>query len=207
VFSFELLDTDYTNELIDNAIAHIFNPSLDQNFFDKLHFISKFYKDVSIENACDKTILFSIFAIKRFIQLAKIWDGDGILLSYDIDAVCKGFINTNEVLPITHDVGCLLVKGDRFVISLIGFRNTKIFLNNWIKKITYAFDEKKIYGFLDQDSFTELSSLYPVYKIERKFCDHTSKSRNSLVITGKGQMKHSDLFKNEQLKWVPLNLV
>jgi hypothetical protein len=99
------------------------------------------------------------------------------------------------------DAGCLSVKGNRFVVSLAAFQNSSNLLYKWGDELKQSLENNKIWGFLDQDTFVKLSNEFIVHPIDRKFCDHTSKNKNSLVVTGKGQTKYSDSFQEEIKKW------
>jgi hypothetical protein len=200
-YSTENLSDNYIDDQIESA-SNFLNNNKDINYSSDiksgLKFCTKHEKEK--DNLRD-LITFSVFAIKRFVNLPKIINSFDYIAAYDIDTICKSKIDISAMLNGKNQ-GCLNVKGDRFVVSLVAFNKQSEMLMHWASILEHRLNEKKIYGFLDQDSFVNLSNSYDVEKISRIYCDHTNKSRNSFVMTGKGQTKYSDLFKNEQSKWL-----
>jgi hypothetical protein len=73
--------------------------------------------------------------------------------------------------------------------------------NILLGKLEILDDNNQIYGFLDQDTFVNLSKNYKVTHIDRVYCDHTKKSHSSIVMTGKGPAKFEENFKQVIEKW------
>jgi hypothetical protein len=166
----------------------------------KIKFSLKFFTEGSDDEKYYNQIKFIYFACSRFIKLSEIWSGEHPVAAYDIDSICKGPIQFSDMLQ-TRSEGCLSVKGNRFVVSLAAFQQSSKMLRDWGDHLKRSFQEETLWGFLDQDTFVELSKKYNVHPIEKKFCDHTSKNHGALVITGKGQTKYGDFFKQEIDKW------
>ena len=185
---------DIIKDYIDNKIT-------DSEFIrSNLKFSLKFFKNESLDDRAFDQSRFIHFACSRFIALSDYWTGDHPVAAYDIDSICRGSISFDEMLN-NKDAGCLSVKGDRFVVSLVAFQNSSNLLYKWGDELKTSLENNKIWGFLDQDTFVKLSNEFVVNLIDRKFCDHTSKNKNSFVITGKGETKYSDSFQEEIKKW------
>jgi hypothetical protein len=185
---------DIIKDYIDNKIT-------DSDFIrSNLKFSLKFFNGESLDDSAFDQSKFIHFACSRFIALSEYWTGDHPVAAYDIDSICRGNISFVEMLNNT-DAGCLSVKGNRFVVSLVAFQHSSGLLYKWGKELKQSLETNKIWGFLDQDTFVTLSKEFTVNPIDRKFCDHTSKNKNSFVITGKGQTKHSNEFQEEIKKW------
>lgn len=200
-FSYEYLPTSYIEDLVDSSYKFLTEEIVDLEYKTFLKSGLKFctkYEEVK-DNLRD-LMTFSVFAMKRFIKLSKMWDGNTPIAAYDIDTVCAAPIDIKKMLNEKSE-GCLVVKNDRFVVSLVAFSNNSNMLKEWGNLLEKKLDEKKVYGFLDQDSFVTLSKHYNVEKISRIFCDHTKKSIWSYVMTGKGDTKYSEMFKQAQSKW------
>lgn len=200
-FSYEHLPEGYIDDLVESSYKFLTDEIVDTEYKSFLKFGLKFCtKYENVKDNLKDLMTFSVFAMKRFIKLSTLWNGQTPIAAYDIDTICKSPINITKMLNGKSE-GCLVVKGDRFVVSLVAFSNNSKMLKEWGNFLEGKLNEKKVYGFLDQDSFVDLSKNYTVEKIPRIFCDHTKKSIGSYVMTGKGDTKYSDLFKKEQSKW------
>jgi hypothetical protein len=161
----------------------------------------KYFDDIpDMHGKLLKLMRFTKFASTRFIRLSEMWTGQYPVLAYDMDTICQGTIPFDKVFNNT-DQGCLRVKGDRFVVSLVSFRNNSPMLKDWGDSLRASFETKKVHGFLDQDTFVGLSSKYSVTHIDRNYCDSTAKSVHSLVVTAKGAMKEQASFLDQVAKW------
>lgn len=201
------ISTDYINQLVDAHIK-IFENNSDEVLRNQLKngmkFSEKNYGYTTLEEKMQHLITFSVYASHRFIKMSELWNGKNPIAAYDIDTICRGNINIDSMLK-NNDSGCLAVKGDRFVVSLVAFRNNSQLLREWASTLQDKFNENKVYGFLDQDTFVNLSNRYNVTRIDRIYCDHTKKSQGSYVITGKGTNKWTDSFKKEMSYWKDQN--
>ena len=199
-FTHENVNQSSIDELSISALKYLSNELYDPDYKSFVKFGLKFCNQETVEEKVNHLMTFSTFAMSRFIKLSELWSGDHPIAAYDIDTICKGPVSISKMLG-NNNAGCLSVKGDRFVVSLVAFNNKCKLLQEWGSILQTAFDNKKVYGFLDQDTFVNLSNKYSVTRIERKYCDHTNKSKDSLVMTGKGSTKTSDIFINEKNKW------
>lgn len=185
----------------DKIKDYVDNKMTDSDFIrSNIKFSLKFFKNKSLDENAYNLSKFIHFASSRFIALSEYWTGDHPVAAYDIDSICRGHISFDEMLN-NKDAGCLSVKGGRFVVSLVAFQNSSNLLFRWGEVLKTSLENNRIWGFLDQDTFVTLTNEFIITPIDRKFCDHTSKNKNSFVITGKGQTKHSDVFQEEIKKW------
>jgi len=202
-YQVEVIDPLYIDNLVNEHI-NIFQNNTNEDLRLKLKhgmsFSEKNYGYVNVEDKMRHLIIFSVYASFRFIRLAELWKGSNPVVAYDMDTVCNGNINIDKMLG-DNDAGCLSVKGNRFVVSLVAFRNNCQLLNDWGISLKKDFDNNQIYGFLDQDTFVNLSKNYKVTHIDRVYCDHTKKSHSSIVMTGKGTAKFEENFKQVIEKW------
>lgn len=202
-YSVETIDQSYIDNLI-NAHLNIFKNNSNEDLKSKLKhgmsFSEKNYGFVTLEDKMKNLITFSVYASFRFIRLSELWNGSNPVVAYDMDTVCKANFDINKMLG-NNDSGCLSVKGDRYVVSLVAFRNHSQLLKEWGASLKESFLNKEVYGFLDQDTFVELSKKYNVTHIDRVYCDHTKKSHSSFVMTGKGTTKFTDNFKQAVEHW------
>jgi hypothetical protein len=135
----------------------------------------------------------------RFIALNKLWDGQNIILCYDVDTLCSAPISINDILP-TYSQGCLDIKG-KFVTSLTAFKDNSQLVRDWGNTLEMYMQHDKIsFGFMDQNTFIKLSNSYSVERIDRYYCNH-SKKGDACVITGKGQTKFGDVFLEKVKVW------
>lgn len=200
-YSFEYTDQTEIVELVENAKMSLESVIPDEAHKWQLKSCMKYFDDIpDMQGKLLKLMKFTKFASTRFIRLSEMWDGNCPVLAYDMDTICMGNINFSGVFK-NQNQSCLVVKGGRFVVSLVGFQNNSLMLKEWATHLSKAFETKKVYGFLDQDTFVNLSTIYPVNKVERLYCDHTNKNAHSIVITGKGAMKESEMFLNLVDKW------
>ncbi|MDA0754144.1 MAG: hypothetical protein O3A49_05650 [Candidatus Marinimicrobia bacterium] len=165
-----------------------------------MKFSEKNYNYTDLYDKMQHLMTFSVFASNRFIKLQEIWNGSVPIAAYDIDSICQQEISIQSML-FNYNSGCLNVKGDRFVVSLVAFQKEKTFLNEWATSLQNCFKSNSVYGFMDQDTFTILASKHKVKKIDRLYCDHTKKAGTSKVVTGKGHTKWSDSFNKQLLLW------
>lgn len=165
-----------------------------------MKFAEKNFGYTKLFDKMKQQLTFSTFACYRFIKMLDIWNGKVPIIAYDIDTLCQSQLHIDNILGTSNN-GCLTVKGNRFVISLVAFQNNNVFLKTWTSKLLKAFEENEVYGFLDQDKFIETSFEYPVTPISRIYCDHTKKASKSKVFTGKGKTKWGDKFVNAQKLW------
>lgn len=202
-YQIENIDPYYIENLV-NEHVDIYENNTDEDLRSKLKhgmtFSEKNYGFITLQDKMKHLITFSVYASFRFIRLSELWSGINPIAAYDMDTICKSSIDIDKMLE-KNDAGCLSVKGGRFVVSLVAFRNNCNMLKEWGAELKQNFDNKKVYGFLDQDTFVQLSKKYQVTPIDKKFCDHTKKTYNSYAITGKGTAKWSDNFLSEQNKW------
>ena len=203
-YNIETIDQSYIDTLT-NTHLNIYNNNLDGDLKSKLNFGMKFseenYGIVGLEDKMHHLITFAVYASFRFIRLAELWDGKNPVAAYDMDTVCQAKINIDNMLG-TNDAGCLAVKGDRLVVSLVAFRNNNQLLSDWGNSLQQSFNNNSVYGFLDQDTFIHFAKKYNVTHIDKKFCDHTKKSNDAYVITGKGTTKWSERFQLAQRRWL-----
>tara|TARA_B110000503_G_C7157301_1_gene417890 strand:- start:728 stop:1513 length:786 start_codon:yes stop_codon:yes gene_type:complete len=203
-YKVETIDQSYIDRLT-NAHLNIFSNNLDEDLKSKLNFGMKFseknYGFVTLEDKMRHLITFAVYASFRFIRLAELWDGKNPVAAYDMDTICQSEINIDEMLGL-NDAGCLSVKGDRLVVSLVAFRNNNQLLAEWGASLQHSFNSNRVYGFLDQDTFIHCAANYNITPIDKKFCDHTKKSNNACVITGKGNTKWSERFQIAQSRWL-----
>ena len=200
-YTTDFIDEIYINDLCLESIKYLENPHIDELHKQKLKHGLSFCNEETLVEKMKHLMTFSVYACNRFITLSKLWTGNHPVAAYDMDTICKGTIDINKMLG-TNDCGCLSVKGNRFVVSLVAFRNKNTLLTDWGNSLTNSFTSKKVYGFLDQDTFVEKSKLYNTTHIDKIFCDHTKKSDSALVMTGKGAAKISDRFYIESKKWL-----
>ncbi len=204
--SINKLSCSYSTEFISETefeeyyqkILAIIEQGIDKDYIKKLHTGLKFLKSLEYPDALKKIIKFSIFATSRFIQLSKIWSGRFPVIAYDIDSICLGELDIDDILK-NNDAGCLVNKKGGCVASLVAFKNNSKLLYDWGRYLEKCRSERKVYGYLDQDSFNELKDLYNVTAIDPKYCK--SGTKKGLVITGKGNVKHGELFISEKDKW------
>jgi len=203
-YSIENIEQSYIEDLINEHVSAYTNntdPQLKAHLKTGMKFSEKNYGFVTLEDKMRHLITFAIYASFRFIKLAELWDGKNPVAAYDMDTVCRQSIDINEMLR-ENDAGCLSVKGNRLVVSLVAFRNNCQLLSDWGNTLKQNFENKTVYGFLDQDTFIKNSAKYSITHIDRVFCDHTKKASSAYVITGKGSSKWSELFLAEQQKWI-----
>jgi len=199
-YSIEYTNQDEIDMLVENARLSLANPTADETHKWQLKPCMKYFEDIpDMHGKLLKLMRFTKFASTRFIRLSEMWTGEHPVLAYDMDTICQGTIPFENVFD--DDQGCLRVKGDRFVVSLVAFRNNSPMLKEWGDSLKASFETKKVHGFLDQDTFVGLSLRYSVTPIERNYCDSTSKSVNSLVMTAKGAMKEQEMFLSQVTKW------
>lgn len=199
-YSYEYIDDSFVCELVDNAKRYLNNELDDPEYRSAIKHGLKFCHQDSLDERLKYLMTFSVFASFRFIRLAEMWDGVNPIAAYDTDTVCKGAIVVNEMLT-DADGGCYSHKGTRFVVSLVAFKNNSSFIKAWAGLLQDRFNKKTVYGFLDQDTLVSLSNTQRLDKISGKFCDPGKKSNSSIVITGKGNTKESEIFIQEQNKW------
>lgn len=202
-YQIEILETSYIDDLV-NVHVDKFQKNTNEDLKSKLKhgmsFSEKNYGYTTLEDKMRHLITFATYASFRFIRLSELWNGINPIAAYDIDTICNASVNINEMLD-NNDSGCLSVKGDRYVVSLVAFRNHSQLLKEWGASLKESFLNKEVYGFLDQDTFVELSKKYNVTHIDRVYCDHTKKSHSSCVMTGKGTTKFTDNFKQAVEHW------
>jgi hypothetical protein len=200
-YSVEYVSQDEIDELVENARLALETPMEDQTHKWQLKPCIKYFDDIpDMHGKLLKLMRFTKFASTRFIRLSEMWTGQHPVLAYDMDTLCQGMVPFDKVFDNT-DQGCLRVKGDRFVVGLVSFRNNSPMLKDWGDSLRASFETKKVHGFLDQDTFVGLSSKYLVTHIDRNYCDSTAKSVHSLVVTAKGAMKEQASFLNQVAKW------
>ena len=203
-YTIENIEQSYIDDLV-NAHIDVYtnntNPQLKAQLKTGMKFSEKNYGFVTLEDKMRHLITFAIYASFRFIRLAELWDGKNPIAAYDMDTVCQGSIDIDEMLG-ENDAGCLEVKGNRLVVSLVAFRNNNQLLSEWGNSLQQSFNNKAVYGFLDQNTFIECASKYTVTSIPRMYCDHTKKSHSSKVLTGKGHSKWGSVFQLAQSRWL-----
>tara|TARA_B110000305_G_C19439225_1_gene640821 strand:+ start:762 stop:1547 length:786 start_codon:yes stop_codon:yes gene_type:complete len=135
----------------------------------------------------------------RFVALNKLWDGQNIVLCYDVDTICQGPIPIDKILP-NYSQGCLLIKG-KFVTSLTVFKDNSQLLRDWGNALeTYIKTDKISFAFMDQNTFIKMALSYDVEPINGHYCNHL-KSGAGLVVTGKGGTKFNGKFKDKINLW------
>lgn len=201
-YNAEYISELFINDLVDKNIHHFNNVSDEHRTRLKfgLKFPEKNFGITKLEDKMKHLITFATYASYRFIRLSELWTGNNPVCAYDIDTICRYQIDINAMLG-TNSAGCLSVKGNRFVVSLVAFKNNSSMLKEWGESLQQKFDNGLVYGFLDQDMFVSLSEKHSVTPIDKIYCDHTSKSIHSYVMTGKGTTKFEGMFANELAKW------
>ena len=168
----------YTKNMM-RILKHYFTDSA--NYIEKIHKLANF-------------IIYSNF---RYINLHRIWDGACPILCYDTDTICTKEIVLDNI--ITNNVCCF--KKKEYIISAVGFKNSKKFLTDWTKLIKFNFDNNKFYGNMDQKLFNEVSLNYDVDMIENNYCCTNINDQKSFVYTGKGNRKNNNKFTDMIEKW------
>jgi len=199
-FSIQYISQETLKKSANISKKYVLDELKDEDLKSKIKFSLKFFTEGSDDEKHYNQIKFIHFACSRFIKLSEIWNGEYPVAAYDIDSICKAPIHFSDMLK-NQSEGCLKIKGNRFVVSLTAFQHSSKMLREWGEQLKESFKEEKLWGFLDQDTFVDLSKKYNVLGIEKKFCDHTAKNQMSSVITGKGQTKYTDFFKQEIDKW------
>lgn len=203
-YTVENINQSYINQLTDKHLD-IFNNNtnleLRAHLKNGMKFSEKNYGRITLEDKMQHLITFAVYASFRFIRLAELWDGNNPVAAYDMDTVCQSYIDINKMLG-TNDAGCLAVKGDRLVVSLVAFRNNHQLLTDWGNSLQQSFNNNEVYGFLDQNTFIKHSQNYSITHIDKIYCDHTKKASSSYVITGKGNSKWGESFLAAQKKWL-----
>lgn len=200
-YSVEYINQTEIDQLVESAMLALSDQPPDEAHKWQLKPCMKFFEDIpDMHGKLLKLMKFTRFATGRFIKLSEMWTGKHTVLAYDMDTLCQGTIPFDNVLG-NNDQGCLKVKGDRFVVSLVAFKNHSPMLKEWGDSLRKTFETTKVYGFLDQDRFIELSPNYSVTSIDRTYCDSTVKSVHSLVMTAKGSRKEHESFLKQVADW------
>lgn len=206
IASISMLPCTYSKEFISEIefdthyqkILKIISNNEDKEYIKKIHSGLKFFESVEYHTALKLIIRFSLFAMSRFVQLSKLWTGNYPIIAYDIDSICLGKLDIDDILK-NSDSATLMNKKGGCTASLVAFNNNSPLLRNWAKKLEQAIIESKVYGYLDQDLFNQLKNQFGVIKIDSKYCK--SGNKKGIVITGKGNVKHGENFIEEKNKW------
>ena len=203
-YNIENIDQEYIDKLTQSHLDIFVNdkdPILKAKLKNGMKFSEKNYGHTSLEDKMKHLMTFAVYASFRFVRLSELWSGKNPIAAYDMDTICQAKIDIDDMLK-DNDAGCLAVKGNRFVVSLVAFNNNSPLLRDWGDMLKHKFSNNSVYGFLDQDCFIECSKNHNLTPIDRKYCDHTKKSNQSLVLTGKGNAKWSDRFQAAQSRWI-----
>lgn len=195
-YSVSYTDDSLKLETIKN-LKKVLENKTDEFLISGLNSAFRFLKDLTtLDEKLHKLVHGQNYRSGRFIEMNKLWSGKSTILCYDVDTVCTGSFDLENV--IEQPQGCLDIKG-RFVTSLTAFKNDSQLLRDWGTQLNYYKTNKISFGFMDQNTFISLSKNYQTQSITREYCNH-SKGK-SFVITGKGSKKFGADFMKAVDKW------
>ena len=195
-YSISRTDETLKLETVENLKKVLINKT-DDFLISGLNSAFRFLKDLpTLDEKLYKLVHGQNYRSGRFIELNNLWSGNNIVLCYDVDTICTANFDIESV--IEESQGCLDIKG-RFVTSLTAFKNNSQLLRDWGSKLDYYKKNKISFGFMDQNTFIDLSKKYQTQGITREYCNH-SKGK-SFVITGKGSKKFGSKFMESVNQW------